>query len=170
MPKDMLKWSLCFLHPGIPFFSSAKISYIPHSSFFFETCAAMGLTKRQGKIQTGLHTENLHKQGTQFFSLNKSVSQKLSAPIMWLTLGQQIFPCLPIAICLSFFSYSFHSLFQTCVATYVPRKESLKYPLYVWWNGRLNGARENTISSYSHFCFLLTSFSLKFIPFTQKDV
>lgn len=81
---------------------------------------------------------------------------------MWLTLGQQIFPCLPIAICLSFSPYSFHSLFQTYVATYLPGK-NLWTTLYVWWNGRRNGARESTISSYSHFCFLLTSFTLKCI-------
>lgn len=84
--------------------------------------------------------------------------------IKWLASGQQIFPCLPIAICLSSSPYSFHSLFQTYVATYLPGKESLTYPLYVWWNSRPNGARECTISSYSHFCFLLTSFPLKFIP------
>ena len=80
------------------------------------------------------------------------------------TLVQQIFPYLPVAICLSFSPYSFHSLFQTYVATYLLGEESLNYPLYVWWNGRRNGARDGTISSYSHFCFLLASFSLKFIP------
>ena len=94
---------------------------------------------------------------------SKRVGHDWVTELNWMIV-QQIFPYLPIAICLSFSPYSFHSLFQTYVATYLPGEESLNSPLYVWWNGRRNGARDGTISSYSHFCFLLTSFSLKFIP------
>lgn len=157
-----------FLHPDFSLYSLAERLWTSHITFHSLRELFGQKLWRNYKIWAAYRKPE-YMQHT-FLSLNKSVPQNISVPIMWLTLGQQIFPCLPIAICLSFFSYSFHSLFQTYVATYVPRKESLNYPLHVWWNGRLNGARESTISSYSHFCFLLTSSSPKFIPPMQGDV
>lgn len=125
-------------------------------------------THRTKKYIHFIHRNGVLMGHTDFLKVKQSLHRSIS--IKWLTLGKQIFPCLVIAICLSSSSYSFHSLFQTYVATYLPGKEYLTFPLDVWWNGRRNGARESTINSYSHFCFLLTSFSLKFIPHVLRGM
>lgn len=76
-----------------------------------------------------LHTQKCCTIGACRLLKVKQNPAKKCIAIRWLTSGQQIFPGLPVAICLPSFLHSFHSLFQTCVATYLPGKESLTYSL-----------------------------------------
>lgn len=90
-----------YLHPDFCPYSLAERLWTLHITFH-SLRKLFGQTLRRSYKIRATYRKPEQMEHT-FLSLNKSVPQKLSVPIMWLTLGQQIFPCLPIAICLSFF-------------------------------------------------------------------